>query len=149
MDSGAFHVLHDPRNQHRFTVTDSVNLAFAALHVVVDQNLAFGCYFGGYGQITDQLSGIANYFHCPATQNITRTNYDRIIYSLGHRQRLSNRCYGRAGRLRNAEVVQEPFESLPIAGDIDSFGAGTQYRQTDCRQRLRQVDGRLPAELDQ
>ena len=149
MDAGALHVLHNAGDQHPFAVADGVHLALAPLHVVVHQHLALRRDLGGDGQIADQFRGIAHDFHGPPPQHVAGTNDHRVADALGHGQGLVHRLHRTPGRLRDAQIHQEPLELLPVAGDVDGLGAGTQDGQPDSGQGLGQVDRSLAAELHQ
>ena len=69
VDTGALDQLHDAGNEHIAAVTDGIDLNFAALNILVDQNGLVLVDLNGGLQIVAQLSLVGNDLHGAAAQN--------------------------------------------------------------------------------
>ena len=148
MDSGAFYVLHDSRDQDYFTVADGVNLALFALQVPVDQHRLIGGQLHRRREVMDQLGGVLHDLHGAATKHVARPDHGGIPNVLGHLQSPFHRGHGPARRLRDTQSRQEILELMPVRSHVDGLGAGAEDGQAGHGQRLGKIDGRLAAKLD-
>src|SRR5262249_22535430 len=86
-------------------------------------------------------------FHSPTTQDVRRSNYQRIADILRKLHRLLLGARSAVGRLAQLEVVQQLLEAFAVFGGIDHVGRGADDRHAVGFQGLSQFERRLSAVL--
>ena len=136
--------MHDP-----LAVGDGVHVEFERIfQVVVDQHRAIRRGGLGMRQVVGQRCVVVRDLHGPAAKHVRGPHQHRIADACGH-------APGRIQRLRRApvragdvELAQQLAEAHAILGQVDGVGQGAPDRHAGLGQAVRQVERRLPAELD-
>ncbi len=89
-----------------------------------------------------------NDFHGPAAQHVRRANHHRITDVRRDPFGFLAGTGDAVGRLAQTELVQQNLEPFAVLGEIDGVGRCSEDRDTGLRERLRQLQRRLTAELD-
>ncbi|MNB99624.1 hypothetical protein D3C75_469130 [compost metagenome] len=147
MDACALHMLHDARNNNRFTVADRVNLNLFAEHVTVNQHRMLRIDFDRFNHVGHQFIVVIHDLHRTSAQYVRWTHQHRIAEGLGCFYCLACIGYCLAFRLCDIQTGQQCFEPLAVFSFVDARQAGSEDVHTGCRQRRSKVDGRLAAEL--
>ena len=152
-------VLHDASDVNLAAVANRVDVDLdGVLQVVVEQHwIVLGDFHrlvdAGVvledqpGEVAVQIFRRVQDVHGAAAQHVGRANDQRKADL--HRHPLG--AFGVDGRairrLAQAEALQQRLEALPVFGEIDGVGRGAEDRNAGVRQRVRQLQRRLPAEL--
>ena len=148
MDPGALDVLHHPRNETIVAVADDVDFYLFAEHVCVHEDRRVRRDIDGMLHIGDQLVAMVDDLHRPAAQHVRGPHEHRIADLIRDAGRGLHRSHRPTRRLRNAQAAEQLLELVPILRHVDLIGGGAEDRHARVVERPRQVDRRLPAELD-
>ena len=86
--------------------------------------------------------------HRAAAQDVGRANHQREADRGRHPLRLRRRYGGPVGRLPQSQAVQQRLEPLPVLGEVDGVGRGTEDGDAGGGQGARELQRGLTAELD-
>ena len=149
VDARLLDVLHDAADDCPGAVADGVDVDLAGvLEELVDQDGVLGAGLDRLGHVPRQARLVVDDLHGAAAEDEAGPDDDRVADPLGDPPRLV--VVGRrvAGRLSQAEPVDDQAEPLAVLGQVDALGAGADDRHAGRLQRPRQVQRRLAAELD-
>ena len=101
-------------------ITQSVNIQFRRLvEIFIDQNWAFRIDFNSCAQISLQLRWCGNNFHRTSTENVRRTNHDRVTNTFCCTQSFTFVNANTPSRLSNIEFLEDIHPSVSIFRGID------------------------------
>ena len=146
VDAGPLNQFHDAGDEDIPAVADRIDLHFAALNVLVNQNRLVLIDGNGGLQVVTQLLFVGHDLHGPAAQNEAGAHQHRVadfrggrnaVFDLGNRTALSP---------GNIQLVQQIFKGVPVLGLVDGGAVGTDNLHAPLHQRLSQVDCGLAAQ---
>ena len=147
MDTGPFNMLHDSRNHNVLTVADRVHLDLLAHQVLIHQN---GMLLGDPVDDSDVFVHILivdGDLHTLAAQHIGGTHQHRIAQLVGRPDGFTGSVHRLSLGTGNLALLQNFVEKLPVLRRVHILRGGTQDGNSHLHQGLRQLDGRLAAEL--
>ena len=149
MDAGFLDVLHDAGDMDLGAVRQRVDVDLDGIgQVAVEQNRVLARHVDGVADVALEMVHVADDLHRPAAENVGRPDHQREADPPGGLDRLGVRAGEAVDRLLQPEVVQQPLEPLAVLGEVDHVGRGAEDRDAGILQRLRDLQGRLAAELD-
>ena len=146
MDTGSLHKFHDTRNKNVLAITDSVHFNLLAADILVYQNRLIFIDFNSGLQILPQGRFLGYDLHGAAAQYKAGANqYGIADFSGGFYTGLDVGDSLSLG-LGNVQGKQELFKGIPVFRLFYGIAIGADYFHTPISERLRQIDGRLPAQ---
>ena len=148
MNARLLDVLHDAGHDDLLAVGDGVHVDLRGVfQETVDQHrLSLGHDEGG-GHVAIELGDVVADFHGPAAEHETRPHQDGKT-DLGHfHPGLRHVPRDAAGRLLQAQPVQDVLELLAVLGVLDRVDAGADDGHAGVAQGPGQIERRLPAKL--
>ena len=148
MDSRFFDMLHHARDDHVLAVRDRIHVD---LHGVfqkpVDEHGPLGGGADGVTHISREFFRIVHERHGAPAEHVARTHENGIADGARDLERILG-VRGRARwRLGEMELLEHVAEAVPILGQIDALGRGSQNRRAGLFERLGELERRLAAEL--
>ncbi len=149
MDAGFLDMLHHPGDHHIGAVAQRIDIAFDRVaQILVDQHRAVARHVDrGVDVIVELGLGIDD-LHRPSAEHVARPHQHRVADAVGHRDRLVAAAGDAVLGLLELELVDQLGEALAVFGQVDRIGRSAEDRDPGIFQRLRQLERRLPAELD-
>ena len=142
-----FNVFHDTGNEHVVAITDSINLYFPALQVVVNQNRMLLGSLYCVGHVVSQFVVIVNDFHCTTAQYIGRTNHYRVANICCCPQCAFGIEDSVSFRTRNVAIGKELFKTFTVFCTVNAVYAAAKDFYTAFSQGASQVNCSLTTEL--
>ena len=147
VDTCSLNMLHDTRDHDVFAVAYRINLDFFTYQVFVDQDRMFLCDPVDDADILFHIFIVDRDLHTLTTQNVRRTNQNRITQFVGSFLSLFSGKYGLSLWSRDLALFQDLIEQLTVFGCIYIFCRCSEDRHTHLHQCLSQFDSGLSTEL--
>ena len=148
MDARSLDMLHNAGNQDIRAVTDSIHFNLLPLQILVHQNRMILCNpVDDCHKLLNLLVGNGN-LHPLSAKHIGRAHQHGIAQTVGHLLGLFCRIHGSACRSGNLRLLQYPVEQLSVLRSVHIFRLCPQNGHAHLHQTFRQLNGRLPAELN-
>src|SRR5260370_6412807 len=143
-----FDVLHDSADDYDFAVGNRIDVHFdRALQITIDQQWMTLGGLQSLRYVTPKFLFIWDNFHRATAQHIRRPDQNRITHLRGARNCFfETACQDSVGLLET-EARYHRIEPLAIFRTIDRVRSGSENGNTCTRQRHRQLERRLSAEL--
>ena len=146
MDTGSFHQFHDTGDKDMLAVADGVHFHFLAPDILVYQNRLILIDFNSGLQILPQSRFLGYDLHGATAQYKAGANqYGIADFSGGFYTGLDVGDSLSLG-LGNVQGKQELFKGIPVFRLFYGIAIGADYFHTPISERLRQIDGCLPAQ---
>ena len=157
MDAGFLDVLHDAGNESVLAVAKAIDVDLdGAAEVAVDEQRAVRRhrqlrrlieYGGKVRDVAIEIAEVAQDLHGATAQHVGRTDHQRVAELVGHGARFAGRAHDPAVGLLEAQPLDQRLEAVPVLGEVDGVGRGSQDRHPRLLERLGELERRLPAEL--
>ena len=147
MDTRTFHMLHYAGDQDLGAVRDRVNLGFPPFHVLVHEN---GIFLTDPVDDFHELGDVfvrAGYFHALAAEYVGRPHEHRVAENIRGGDGFFFGEDGFSGGPGNGGFLEHFVEELAVFRAVNIGGRGAEEGHSHGRKRLRELDGRLAAEL--
>ena len=149
MHAGALDMLHDPADDVILAVAQRIHVDFdGVVEKFVDQHRMLGRSGHGVGHVVLQRVAVVNDLHRPPAKNIGRTDQNGIAQTFGNLESFIVGPRDAVIRLLDSELVDQLGEALAVFGQIDTVGRSADDRHAGALQRQRELERRLPAELN-
>ncbi len=149
VDAGLLDVLHHPADHHCLAVAQRVHVGLEGVfQEAVDQHRPVVRDGDGAAEVVAQARLVVHDLHPPPAKDVGGTEEDGVADALRDGRRLVGADRQSVGRLGDAQLAGERLEALAVFRAVDGLHRGADDRHAQLRQRLRQLERRLPAELD-
>ena len=149
MDPGLLDVLHDPADDLALAVRDDVDVDLdRVLEEVVDEDRPVRGDVLGDGHVPAHRLVVVHDLHRAAAEHVGRPDEHGVADALRDREGLVGVRRHAARRLPEPELLHERVEPLAVLGAVDAVGARADDRDARLLEPVREVERRLPAELD-
>ncbi|MNJ41101.1 hypothetical protein D3C77_360120 [compost metagenome] len=78
MYPSSFHMLHDPRDKHRFAIADRIDFDLFAKHIAVDEHRMLRIDVNRFFHIFQQFLVGIYYFHSAPAEHVGWANKNRV-----------------------------------------------------------------------
>src|SRR5207237_7959027 len=140
--------LQEARDEHGFAIAYGIDVERSAEQILVDQNRAANAERQGGVDVTPKVISRVHDLHASTAEHVRRPNQHGIADPTRDRQAAVDGGGRTAGRLWDPVVTEQGFAAPAVLGEVDSVDRRPQDADAALRQRIRQVESGLTAELD-
>src|SRR5262249_38867640 len=142
-------VLHDPADEGALAVADAVDVDLdGRLQELVDQHGLAGGDLHGVPDVAGQPGLVVDDLHASAAQDVAGPDQHGVADVPGGADAALEVQGGAGGRLAQPELGDEGAEALAVLGGVDGVDAGADDGGAGGLEGAGEVEGGLPAELD-